>query len=219
MLIAAGLLGCAQSAHQTGQYVFDKEVPKEIRRQVDWSVSFPELKAAPSAYEGRTVALGGVILGAKRAKDRTEIEVMQLPLERGFTPSGDRHSSQGRFLAVQADGLDPATIQEGTPVTVVGQVAGTVTKPLDESDYTYPVVEIQRLVDWAKAESPRYYGSASYPYAPYYGYYPYRFWGYSPYWSPYGPYSHPYFFGPSRAPSTPSLPPPSAIPPQFKKDD
>ena len=36
----------------------------------------------------------------------------------------------------------------GTPITVIGVVRGATTRPLDESEYTYPVVEIKHLIDW-----------------------------------------------------------------------
>ena len=161
--------------------------------------------------------LAALCLEAKRAKDRTEIEVLQLPTDSGVIPSGDRSRSEGRFLAVVNQFLDPATIVPGTPVTVVGEVKGAVTRPLDDSEYTYPVIEINRLIDWNKIMRSRYGGAAPYPY--YGGYFGTSFywgWPYWPYW--YYPYWGPYypliFVNPTPAPSRP---PPPSIPPQFRK--
>ena len=109
---------CAKSAHQTGRDLLDQVLPADLRQRIDSTVPFADLEAAPSSYVGRTVMVSGIVLTAKRAKDRTEIEVLQLPAEQGGLPSDDRSRSEGRFLAVENKFLDPATIVSGTPVTV-----------------------------------------------------------------------------------------------------
>ena len=71
--------------------------------------------------------------------------------------------------------LDPATLPPGTRVAVTGEVTGSLTLPLDETEYSYPVIEahhIEVLPPPEMAQSRRPY---SYPYmAP------------GPYWGPYG---------------------------------
>ena len=80
-----------------------------------------------------------------RVKDRTEIEILQLPMVARML-SEQRSQSEGRFIAVRSgEFLDPAVIEPGAPVTVVGEVKGSVTKPLEESEYQYPVLEIKQL--------------------------------------------------------------------------
>jgi outer membrane lipoprotein len=229
LLLLLTLVACAQSAHQSGQHIFDDVLPRELRSQVDRDVNFQDLRTAPEQYQDKVVMLSGIVLQAKRAKDRTEVEVLQLPAEPGEPPTANRTSSEGRFLMVQ-EGMDPATVEPGHPVTVIGQVKGKATKMLDETEYTYPVVEIKHLVDWEKM-GPRYAGGyAPYGYygGPYSrgglfgGYYPYDpFYTYGPFGYGYGPYGYPYYgsgfgFG-SR--SAPSPPPPQSVPPQFRKRD
>jgi outer membrane lipoprotein len=211
---------CAQSAHQTGQANFDRIVPADLRHQIDRSVSYPELKDNPENYVGRIVMLGGTVLSAKRRTDRTEIEILELPLAEGIMPVADRTRSEGRFLAIKKDFLDPATVRPGARVTVIGEVKGTEVRSLDDTSYTYPVLEILQLTDWEKTRAP--YGYAAYGYGPYgypapypYGLYPYGGY-YGRYWGPhyYGGY-YPYpFIVP--VPSAPR-PPPAQVPPQFKK--
>src|SRR4051812_26224036 len=89
---------CAKSAHQTGRDLLDQILPADVRQQIDSTVAFPDLAAAPSTYVGRTVMVSGIVLTAKRAKDRTEIEVLQLPAAPGGLPFDDRSRSEGRFL-------------------------------------------------------------------------------------------------------------------------
>ncbi len=152
--------------------------------QID-TVSFTELRQSPDSHRGRVVVLGGEVLSAKRLKDATRIEVLELPLSSGQDPVFERSASEGRFLAFQREFLDPATVPAGTRVTIVGEVTGTSTQPLDETEYTYPTIDIKTLKVWPKAD---YYGRRYYP-PPYsrpywgYGYAPWRWSGY-----PYGPY-------------------------------
>jgi outer membrane lipoprotein len=100
---------------------------------------------------------------------------------------------------------------------VIGIVKGSTTRPLDESEYTYPILEIKHLIDWNTVASQKSGGDAAAFYGPYYP--PYGYWG-----RPYGYY--PYFGRPyypfvirPRPPSSPPppRPPPQNIPPQFRK--
>lgn len=137
-------------------------------------ITYAQVKAAPETYTGQTMTLGGKVLSAKRLKEETRIEILQLPLASSLKPTMDLSTSQGRFVATKKEFLDPATIPPGTFVTITGGVAGSVVLPLDETEYTYPVVEIKTLRVWSKEEdSPRI--------RPYIG--PGHYWG--PYWSPY----------------------------------
>jgi len=139
------------------------------------TLTFLQVKAAPDSFKGQSVIFGGKVLTARRQKDGTRIEILQLPLDRSMRPGYDLIQSQGRFVALQRDFLDPATLPPGTRVTVTGEISGSITLPLDETDYTYPVIDIKRVQVWAGSEdvAPRI--------RPYMG--PGPYWG--PYWSPY----------------------------------
>lgn len=141
-------------------------------------LSFAQVKADPQLYKGQPLTLGGEVLSARRLKEGTRIELLQLPLRSSLQPALDRRQSEGRFVAVQREFLDPATIPAGTLVTVTGDLAGSVTLPLDETEYAYPVVEVRSLRVWTPQETaPR--RLHSYPYM---GPGPFS----RPYWSPYG---------------------------------
>jgi len=137
--------------------------------------TFLQVKTAPDSFKGQSTVFGGKVLTARRHKDNTKIEILQLPLDRSTRPGYDLTQSQGRFIAQQREFLDPATFPPGTRITVTGIVSGSITLPLDETDYTYPVVDITRVQVWAGPEDvvPR-----THPY--YMG--PGPFWG--PYWRP-----------------------------------
>ena len=228
------LLGaCAKSAHQTGEEQLRQLIPAQVMAQVDQSVSFSDLRADPANFVGRTVMVSGLALQSRRAKDATEIEILQLPTERGLTPSDRKAKSEGRFLAVQSKGfLDPAIIEKDSPLTVVGEVKGSTTKRLDDGEYQYPVLDIKHLIDWndvtRRDDRDGLYDSAYYGrYGGYGGYGgPWSSWYYgfgSPFAGPYGfyPYSYygPYYgFPRGYSVPAPAPPPPSSIPRQFQKD-
>lgn len=138
-------------------------------------ITYAQLKTSAETYKGQAVTLGGKILTAKRLKEGTRIEILQLPLTSSLKPILDLSKSQGRFVAIKKEFLDPATLPPGTFVTISGEVAGSMTLPLDETEYTYPVVDIKNVRVWPKDEDgpPRI--------RPYMG--PNPYWG--PYWSPY----------------------------------
>ena len=138
-------------------------------------VAFAQVKAAPDAHRGQAVTFGGKVLGARRLKEGTRIEILQLPLTSSLQPSFDLSKSQGRFVAIQKEFLDPATVPAGTFVTVTGEVIGSVTMPLDETEYTSVIVEIKTLRVWPRDEDA--YSRTR----PYIG--PSLYW--DPYWSPY----------------------------------
>lgn len=215
-LLLGGLLllsACAESAHQIQRNAGHIDVPLELARQIDASVTFVDVKAAPANYVGRVIMAGGVVISAKRTKDQTEIEILQLPTEGGEPSTTDRLRSEGRFLAVREEFLDPASMPPGTPITVIGVVKGSTTRPLDDSEYSYPILDIKHLTDWSAVAAQQSGGSAAAFYGPHYS--PFGYWG-----RPYG--SSPYFGRPAPfysqpRPSSPPPPPRQNLPPRFRQ--
>jgi outer membrane lipoprotein len=123
-------------------------IPESIEPLVDRTVSFHDVLASPESYKGRVLVLGGEVLNAKRLRDGTQIELLQLPLDDGEAPSHDRQQSQGRLLALQQEFLDPATMVAGTRVTIVGEVSGSKTDHLDDVEYRYPTLIVKHLHVW-----------------------------------------------------------------------
>jgi outer membrane lipoprotein len=175
--LAATLLlasGCASS----------QLVPTEMESQIARDLPFESIKADPEKFKGRVVVLGGKVLSAKRLKEGTQIEVLQLPLDKADAPIMTLAQSKGRFLAYHEGFLDPATLPAGTAVSMIAEVTGAKTLPLDEVEYTYPTLKIRTLKIWPE---DRYVRPWPYPYYPYLYRYPYRF--------PYHPF-YPYWWDP-----------------------
>jgi outer membrane lipoprotein len=205
-LLALFLLGCSTAG----------SLPAEVLRNAE-QTPFVVLQQDPLPYEGRRIVLGGEVLKAKRLPDRTEIEVLQLPLNAREEPIPKRVASQGRFRAYQKDFLDPATIPPGSLITVVGAGRGSVLEKLDEMDYSYPVIESEYIKVWpnrplsSNRPYPYPYGMYDY-YDPWYpSYFPYR----SPFFYP-GPFFRPFPFRPSHFHFRQG-PQHSPRPPQFRR--
>ena len=113
-------------------YSSQRVIPESLEPLVDRTVSFRELANAPESYQGKVVVLGGEVFKAKRVKEGTQIEFLQLPLDQREKPLLDRQQSQGRFLAIQQEFLDPATIIVGLKMTVVGEVSEAKMGYLDD---------------------------------------------------------------------------------------
>lgn len=123
-------------------------IPEPLESLVDRTVTFHEMVTVPETYQGKVVVLGGEVLKVKRLKNGTQIEFLQLPLDQDDRPILDRQQSQGRFQAFQPEFLDPATIAQGTMMTIVGEVSGAKTEPLDDVEYRYPLLIVKYLHSW-----------------------------------------------------------------------
>ena len=163
--------GCSQPYKAT--------LPDSLITQLNHSLSFSQIKAFPDEHKGKLVILGGQILSAKRLADSTELIILQLPLIKQREPSTELTHSQGRYIAYQQAFLDPATVPPGTRITLVGELSGSVTQQLDETDYSYPTLTIKQFNIWPAYSSD--YRRYDQPY-PYWGPYPYD----HPYWGPRG---------------------------------
>ena len=164
--IAVILTACATSADQ-----------RETEDSAASTPQFSQIKATPDSFKGQALVLGGQVLSARRLKDGTRLEVLQLPLNSAQQPALDLMKSQGRFVAIQREFLDPATVPQGTFLTITGELTGSMTLPLDETDYVYPLIEIKSFRTWLPSQD-----SDQFRYRPYSYYSPFWY----PYWGPYG---------------------------------
>jgi outer membrane lipoprotein len=134
------LFGCAS----------EPVIPESLEPQIDNQLTFAQILESPDAYKGKLVVVGGEVLKAKGLREGTQLEVLQLPLGAHQRPADERTRSQGRFLALHAESVDPAKFTDGTPITIVGEVTGSATKRLDETEYRYPTLDVKHLHVWTK---------------------------------------------------------------------
>ena len=122
-------------------------ISKERRELSDPNATFEKVHPDPETHRGTVVMWGGRILGVRNGKEETVLEILEVPLGRDTRPKAAGEPG-GRFLIVHRGFLDPAVYGPGREVTVVGKMTGTQSKPIDERDYAYPVVEDIELKLW-----------------------------------------------------------------------
>jgi outer membrane lipoprotein len=145
-------------------------ISKDLRKKSDLSLTLNQVRQNPEAFKGKQVVWGGEIIEALNQKDgTTQVEVFQKPLGRKGEPK-ETVTSEGRFLILADQYLDPYLFRKGKKITVAGEIQGEKIKPLGEMDYRYPLLLSKQIYLW-----PEYY------YRPYPYYYYNPWWGY-PYW-------------------------------------
>ncbi len=143
-------------------------ISKDLRAKADPSLTFREAFHNPNAHRGKTVIWGGEIIKTTNQKDgSTMIEVFQLPLNRREEPN-ETSPSEGRFLVIAKEYLDPYLFRRGRKITVAGELLGEERKPLGEMEYRYPLVSSKEIHLWRE-----YYYVRPYYYYPYF---------YDPWW-------------------------------------
>ncbi|MDQ4146676.1 MAG: Slp family lipoprotein [Pseudomonadota bacterium] len=157
-------------------------IPQQISNAPVNSPTVATVRATGERFKGTRVRWGGTIANVENRKSQTLMEIVSRALNDIARPI-DSDQSQGRFLARFEGFLDPAIYSKGRDITVVGTVDGQQTRPIDEYQYRYPVVNVESYYLWQQLPENRY---ARTPYfSPYY---------YDPFF--YDPFYDP-FFGPS----------------------
>jgi outer membrane lipoprotein len=120
----------------------------EVRGRVDKDVKFEEVYANPEGYIGKVLVIGGKIIETNPQGNYTEIIVLQLPLSFDYSPSSMVDASKGRFI-LKVDGfLDPEIYFSGRKITVAGEVLGSETRRVGDTDYRYPVLKSLGIKLW-----------------------------------------------------------------------
>ena len=131
----------------------------EMRSQIDPNLSYAALLANPASHIGRHILLAGTIVEATNLQDHTRLVMLQYPTGRRDDPK-TRQPSGGRFLIVVPGYLETEIYRTGRALSVIGEVKGQETLPLDDTTYTYPVITSRDFYLWPKgSDDPRFYFS------------------------------------------------------------
>jgi outer membrane lipoprotein len=118
-------------------------------RGVDTSLSPRHSITQMSTVQGKQVLWGGMIVASTNLKDMTQLEILAYPLDSSQRPAVEEQS-MGRFLAMYPGYLETADYTQGRLITIKGTLSGTQLGKIGESEYTYPVVNIQQKYLWPK---------------------------------------------------------------------
>lgn len=146
-------------------------------KQVDAKITFAALLKDPSAYAGKVVLLGGVIVNTINKQEGTLIEVYETALDREGKPV-NTDVSEGRFLALYPGFLDSEIYRPGRKVTLTGTVVGAKVQQVGEIQYRFPyllvkeihLLKVEEYADYAQYDVS-FWGGWWYPWWGYPGYY------------------------------------------------
>ena len=155
-------------------------ISKEVRREVTRDLNLREVMKEPDAYKGKVVLWGGVIIESRNLKQGTRVVVLQKDLSKWGRPK-ESDESQGRFIVLYPGYLDTAICRRDREITVAGEIIGQEVLPVDEIEYTYPVLSPREIHLWREVRMARY------PYYPYPWWWDYPYWPYRR-WYPYRPW-------------------------------
>lgn len=159
--------------------------PEAATRSANRALTVGVLRSDPEAHRDARVILGGEILETRPRRGETEVEVLSRRLRGGDRPEiSDR--SEGRFLVLTSEFLDPAVYAKGRRITVLGTVVGGEERPIGEVPYRYPVIRAERIRLWPPeiVGPPRFHPAYPWGYydwllyrppSSYYRLYPYRY--------------------------------------------
>lgn len=154
-------------------------VPDEIATEnEDALVSYKVAKHQGEKVVGEPARWGGVIADVRNAEDHTVLEIVSFPLKRWGRPEVS-DNSQGRFLAVVNDFVDPDVYKPGRSMSFLGQIGEPQQGKIDEYIYTYPVIEARGYHLWSVEREKSHveidYSPLWFRHNFYSPYYPYRY--------------------------------------------
>lgn len=140
-LLFAGLLlgGCA-----TG--------PKYPTEGVEVALTPQQAIAEADTQQGKLVLWGGMIIDSTNLESQTRLEVLGYPLDSNQRPLTDQQP-YGRFLLFKEGYLETVDYAAGRQITVLGRVSGVQEGKVDETSYTYPVIDAEQLYLWSRRQA------------------------------------------------------------------
>ncbi|MCL5098525.1 MAG: Slp family lipoprotein [Candidatus Omnitrophica bacterium] len=142
-------------------------ISKQLRQEANKNLTLPMVLESPTAFVGSMIIWGGRILKVENYQNRTDLYVLEMPLNKEEWPKGVVYS-RGRFIARSAIFLDPEIFRIGRKITVAGLIYGAEEKTLDHRLYPYPVVVIKQIHLWSNVHPPSYYEWGFRQYVPFF---------------------------------------------------
>lgn len=103
----------------------------------------------------QSVRLGGKIINSQVLSNKTKIEVLSLPVSNFSGKPVVESQSDGRFIAYLNGFIDPENLKDRY-ITLGGQLSGKEQGKIDQANYTYPVVQIEKYRLWTLSKSYYY---------------------------------------------------------------
>ena len=112
----------------------------------------PQQSVANNEALGKRVLWGGVIIDSKNLTNKSQLEILAYPLTSSHRPNLDKEPL-GRFLASKEAYLETKDYTQGRLITILGTLEKRVAGKIGESEYIYPVANIEESFIWKKSSS------------------------------------------------------------------
>lgn len=120
-----------------------------VLERSDRALSFEDLRRDPDAHAGKTLVLGGTIIGVFPGPEGgLWLEVLQKPLGFRLEPEIDDRTG-GRFLVEMGKNLDEKQFVKRRKITLAAEVVGKETRPLGQTQYVYPLLRLKEYHVWS----------------------------------------------------------------------
>ncbi len=127
--------------------------PKYSTEGVELTLTPQQAVTEADSQRGKHILWGGMIINSTNLENRTRLEVLGYPLDSDQQPEIDRQP-YGRFLLYQPGYLETVDYAPGRQITVLGRFNNIQDGKVDETRYTYPVIEAEQLYLWPRRGQP-----------------------------------------------------------------
>lgn len=124
-------------------------IPVDISQPLADETGVAKVREQPNAYQNKRVRWGGLIVNTRNTASDSRIAIVSQPLNKSGRPVASDHS-EGRFIAVLNEFVEPLVYSRNRQITISGHVTGTQTINVGEYQYEYPLVEVDHYYLWPK---------------------------------------------------------------------
>lgn len=146
---------------------------KDAIRSVDWDVDYAEALNNPQRYLGKTLLLGGKIVGHQAESDGTLLDILCYRLDKSDRPD-EVDAACGSFIVRSTVPLDPQRFRNGRLVTLTGTLTGSQTDAKGTRRLQFRAGELYLWPTYEQGWPPYRYDPFCDPWYPY-GRYPYGY--------------------------------------------
>ncbi len=110
-------------------------------------IPFKTMVEEADSRVGESVVLGGYIIDAKIRGDRTNMTILQTPLEWNTKPQ-TRDKSEGRFFASHNEEFNANSLSADDSITVTGTIAGLTEEKVEHCPKPCLKIESSKIRIW-----------------------------------------------------------------------
>lgn len=129
--------------------------PQGLEKEQFVITNYHEISPQDFNCQCKIIRLGGKIIQSEILPNKTKIEVLSLPVSNYSGKPIVEAQSDGRFIAYFNGFIDPENLKERY-ITLGGKLSGTEQGKIEQANYTYPVINIDKYRLWTLSKTYYY---------------------------------------------------------------